>query len=386
MAGSSSSSTLTILPSSSSTSTTLPSSSPTIPVKLNGRNYLYWKGIMTPLLNAYELLNYVEGKVTVPSKTTTGADRTITLNSDYLNWQSMDNFALIFIKLAVTEEIGVTLLSAETSYLTAIVDQQWRDLKKGDQSNAKFNDPSLSYPTSGGPVNSHHFSPLHRSFPPLERRIAQQPSLLSTELAPTRTSGEHTMADDSHSRVMSEVNADPDAKPSGAGDDHDSPNPKRQRRTVKAQCKHCEEIVSASIASDDEKARSVESKQSDAGTVFQTSGDVINQYDFRKALAVWLVCQGLPYETVEQQGFRHLMGTVCPNFNNLKRERAEREVLSRYFEERDFVKSELRRAPGRISLSVGIWKSGFSSDEFICITARGIDDSWKLQRISSSRL
>ncbi|XP_031374107.1 uncharacterized protein LOC116188774 [Punica granatum] len=154
MADNSSPSTLTVLPSSSSNSTTLPSSFPTIPVKLNGRNYLYWKGVMTHLLTTNGLLNYVEGKVTVPSKTKTAADGTIMLNSDFLNWQSRDNFALTCIMLVVTEEIGVTLLSAKTSheawtslataFLTQtaaqenLLDQQWRDLKKGDQSMAKF--------------------------------------------------------------------------------------------------------------------------------------------------------------------------------------------------------------------------------------------------------
>ncbi|PKI60587.1 hypothetical protein CRG98_019063 [Punica granatum] len=49
--------------SSSSTSLVIqiPSSIPTIPVKLNGRNYLYWKGVMTPLLASYGLLDHVEG-------------------------------------------------------------------------------------------------------------------------------------------------------------------------------------------------------------------------------------------------------------------------------------------------------------------------------------
>ncbi|PKI33187.1 hypothetical protein CRG98_046422, partial [Punica granatum] len=154
MADSSSSSTLMTLPSSSSNPTTLPSSFPTIPVKLNGMNYLYWKGVMTPLLTTYGLLDYVEGRITIPSKTTTGADGTVMQNSDFLNWQSRDNFALTCIMLAVTEEIGVTILSARTSseawtslataFLTQtaaqedLLDQQWRDLKKGDQSMAKF--------------------------------------------------------------------------------------------------------------------------------------------------------------------------------------------------------------------------------------------------------
>ncbi|PKI73566.1 hypothetical protein CRG98_006014 [Punica granatum] len=154
MADSSSSSTLTILLPSSSISTVLPSSFPTIHVKLNGRNYLYWKGVMTQLLITYGLLDYVECRVMASSKTITGTDGVTTPNPDYLNWQSRDNFALTCVILAVIEEIGVRILSIKTSretwtslftsFLTQtaaqedLLDQQWQDLKKGDKLMAEF--------------------------------------------------------------------------------------------------------------------------------------------------------------------------------------------------------------------------------------------------------
>ncbi|PKI36616.1 hypothetical protein CRG98_042989 [Punica granatum] len=105
MDDSSSPSTLSVLPSYSSTSTVLPSSMPTIPVKLNGRNYFYWKWIMTPLLTTYGLLDYVEGRVRALSKTVMEAYGKAMPNPDYLNWQLRDNLALTCVMLAVMKEI-----------------------------------------------------------------------------------------------------------------------------------------------------------------------------------------------------------------------------------------------------------------------------------------
>ncbi|PKI58839.1 hypothetical protein CRG98_020738 [Punica granatum] len=71
-----------------------PNTIPTIPVKLNGQNYLYWRGVMTPLLATYGLLDHVEGRATVLSKTIARADGVQVTNPDYLRWESRDNFAL----------------------------------------------------------------------------------------------------------------------------------------------------------------------------------------------------------------------------------------------------------------------------------------------------
>ncbi|PKI45750.1 hypothetical protein CRG98_033883 [Punica granatum] len=103
---------------------------------------------MTPLLATYGLLDHVEGRTVAPNKTIIGADGVTTPNPDYLRWESRDNFALTCVMLAVTEEIGVTILAAKTSqeawaslatsFLTQtaaqedLLDQQWRDLKKGN--------------------------------------------------------------------------------------------------------------------------------------------------------------------------------------------------------------------------------------------------------------
>ncbi|XP_031378254.1 uncharacterized protein LOC116193653 [Punica granatum] len=147
MAENSSSSTLTTLPSSSSISTVLPISFPTIPIKLNRRNCLYWKGVMTPLLTIYGLLDYVEGRVVAPERTTTGTDGASQKKSG------------VTIRFAKTSHEAWTSLA--TAFLTQtaaqedLLDQQWRDLKKGDQSMAKYigsvKEQALKYAQIGKP-------------------------------------------------------------------------------------------------------------------------------------------------------------------------------------------------------------------------------------------
>ncbi|PKI31712.1 hypothetical protein CRG98_047922 [Punica granatum] len=131
-----------------------PTTIPTIPIKLNGQNYLYWRGVMTPLLATYGMLDHVEGRATASSKTSARADGVQVTNHDYLRWESRYNFALTCVMLAVTEAIRVTILTAKTSHeawtslerafvnQTAtqedLLDQQWRDLKKGSKLMAAF--------------------------------------------------------------------------------------------------------------------------------------------------------------------------------------------------------------------------------------------------------
>ncbi|PKI54957.1 hypothetical protein CRG98_024629 [Punica granatum] len=132
----------------------LPSSIPTVQVKLNGQNYMLWKGIMSPLLETYGLFSYAEGRISEPSKTITGPDGSVSQNPEYQQWVSRDRFALTCIMLAVTEDINVTILFAKTSHkawhslATAflsqtaaqedLLEQQWRDLRKGSLSILRF--------------------------------------------------------------------------------------------------------------------------------------------------------------------------------------------------------------------------------------------------------
>ncbi|PKI45222.1 hypothetical protein CRG98_034400 [Punica granatum] len=138
----------------------LPFSIPTVQVKLNGQNYMFWKDIMSPLLETYGILSYAEGRIPEPSKTVTRPDGSVSQNPEHQQWVSRYKFALTCIMLAnaaynaVTEDIGITILSAKTSHeawhsletaflsQTAtqedLLEQQWRDLRKGSLSMLRF--------------------------------------------------------------------------------------------------------------------------------------------------------------------------------------------------------------------------------------------------------
>ncbi|PKI78798.1 hypothetical protein CRG98_000865 [Punica granatum] len=138
-------------------SSTLPSSLPTVPIKLNGTNYYFWKSVMTPLLRAYQLLSYADGSISVPpatiTKTVDGAETTVE-NPDFVLWQTRDQFALTCIMLAVNQDVGAnlfgvktaaqawttlsTLFDSQTVAQEDLLDQQWRELNKGDSSMIEY--------------------------------------------------------------------------------------------------------------------------------------------------------------------------------------------------------------------------------------------------------
>ncbi|XP_052877999.1 zinc finger BED domain-containing protein DAYSLEEPER-like [Gossypium arboreum] len=100
----------------------------------------------------------------------------------------------------------------------------------------------------------------------------------------------------------------------------------------------------------------------------------------RKAISTFLVCDKHSFRTVEEPGFRYMMSIASPNFKNISRYTAARDVLMYYTKERDRVKEELAKAPGLICLSSDNWNSGHTNDEYICITAHWVDENWKLQK------
>ncbi|KAK8367235.1 hypothetical protein V6Z12_A02G171600 [Gossypium hirsutum] len=100
----------------------------------------------------------------------------------------------------------------------------------------------------------------------------------------------------------------------------------------------------------------------------------------RKAISTFLVCDKHSFRTVEEPGFRYMMSIASPNFKNISRYTAARDVLMYYTKERDRVKEELAKAPGLICLSSDNWNSEHTNDEYIFITAHWVDENWKLQK------
>uniref|UniRef100_A0A6V7QRN4 Uncharacterized protein n=1 Tax=Ananas comosus var. bracteatus TaxID=296719 RepID=A0A6V7QRN4_ANACO len=127
---------------------TIPSSLPNIPVKLDGSNYYYWKSIMIPVLKAYRLLGYVDGTLASPPETIAGDDQVKKSNPEYETWMVQDQIALTILMLSVSQEVGcnlvgltsshqvwttlATLFDSHTIAQEDFIEQQWRDIKKGD--------------------------------------------------------------------------------------------------------------------------------------------------------------------------------------------------------------------------------------------------------------
>ncbi|TYH95344.1 hypothetical protein ES332_A12G100100v1 [Gossypium tomentosum] len=168
------------------------------------------------------------------------------------------------------------------------------------------------------------------------------------------------------------------------------------KNELKAQCNHCKTIFSAKSSSGTSHLRrhlnSCLKKVNKDITQYTIAtqpllGGVpfIKNYKFdadecRQAVSTFLVCGKHSFRTVKEPGFRHMMRIASPNFKNISRYTAARDVLMHYAKERDRVKEELAKAPGLICLTSNNWNSEHTNDEYICITAHWVDKDWKLQK------
>ncbi|TYH37905.1 hypothetical protein ES332_D12G073300v1 [Gossypium tomentosum] len=99
-----------------------------------------------------------------------------------------------------------------------------------------------------------------------------------------------------------------------------------------------------------------------------------------QSISTFLVCSKHSFRTVEEPGFRYMMRIASPNFKNISRHTAARDVLIYYAKERVRVKEELAKAPGLVYLTSDNWNLEHANDEYICVTAHWVDKDWKLQK------
>ncbi|OMO88754.1 putative Zinc finger, BED-type [Corchorus olitorius] len=165
---------------------------------------------------------------------------------------------------------------------------------------------------------------------------------------------------------------------------------------LQAQCNHCKTVLSAKSTSGTShlrrhlegcsKRHNHDIKQYTIATPSPLgSTSAIKTYKFdkeecRKAVSTFLVCGKHSFMTVEESGFRYMMSVVSPNYKNISRQTATRDVMSFYAKERDAVQNELVNAPGRICSTSDNWKYEYTADEYICITAHWIDKDWELHK------
>ncbi|TYG45935.1 hypothetical protein ES288_D11G215300v1 [Gossypium darwinii] len=161
----------------------------------------------------------------------------------------------------------------------------------------------------------------------------------------------------------------------------------KNKNELKAQCNHCNTIFSTKSSSGTSHLRrhlnsclkkvDKDITQYTIGTQPSPEGVTsITNYKFdadecRQAISTFLVCGKHSFRTVEGPRFRYMMRIASPNFKNISRHTATRDVLMYYAKERDRVKEEFAKAPGLICLTSDNWNSEHTNDEYICITAIG---------------
>ncbi|TYG67888.1 hypothetical protein ES288_D05G110900v1 [Gossypium darwinii] len=114
------------------------------------------------------------------------------------------------------------------------------------------------------------------------------------------------------------------------------------KNELKAQSNHCKTIFSAKSSNGTSHLR-------------RHLNSCLKKFDAdecHQAIFTFLMCDKHSFRTVEEPGFRYMMRIASPNFKNISRHTAARDVLMYYAKERDRI----------------------------CITAHWVDKDWKLQK------
>ncbi|XP_052880463.1 zinc finger BED domain-containing protein DAYSLEEPER-like [Gossypium arboreum] len=140
------------------------------------------------------------------------------------------------------------------------------------------------------------------------------------------------------------------------------------KNELKAQYNHCKTVFSAKSSSGTSHLRrhlnSCLKKANKDITQYTIANQpslrgvpFIKNYKFdanecRQAVSIFLVCGKHSFRTVDETGFRHMMRISSPNFKNISRHTAAKDVLMYYAKERDCVKEELAKAPVKAGLDL----------------------------------
>jgi len=69
----------------------------------------------------------------------------------------------------------------------------------------------------------------------------------------------------------------------------------------------------------------------------------------RMAISIYLVSSSHPFTTVEEDGFRHMMTSCCPQFKFVSRRTIKREIIAMYLSQRKETMEAILAALGRVS-------------------------------------
>ncbi|KAJ4816146.1 hypothetical protein LUZ62_028712 [Rhynchospora pubera] len=83
------------------------------PIKLSQSNFLTWQAQILPLLNAYNLFQYLTSPP--PTPTRQNSDGQIEFNQEYLSWSRQDQLLLSWLRASLSESIQAQMVSCSTS-------------------------------------------------------------------------------------------------------------------------------------------------------------------------------------------------------------------------------------------------------------------------------
>jgi len=98
----------------------------------------------------------------------------------------------------------------------------------------------------------------------------------------------------------------------------------------------------------------------------------------RIAIAEMIIIDELPFSTVEHEGFRRLIQTVCPNLKIPSRKTISTDVAQMFVEEKATLKSLFTHIKSGVSLTTDTWTSK-QMINYMCVTTHYIDETWKYQ-------
>ncbi|KAI4345045.1 hypothetical protein L6164_012213 [Bauhinia variegata] len=104
-----------------------------------------------------------------------------------------------------------------------------------------------------------------------------------------------------------------------------------------------------------------------------------NTEEIRKALAIFVIEDEMPFSVVEGRGFRYFVNRLEPRFKVPSRRTITRDCYQLFLDEKSRLKEFLKKSCVRPCLTTDCWTS-IQNISYMCLTTHFIDEHWRLQK------
>ncbi|KAF7822623.1 zinc finger BED domain-containing protein RICESLEEPER 2-like [Senna tora] len=115
----------------------------------------------------------------------------------------------------------------------------------------------------------------------------------------------------------------------------------------------------------------------------EESGDesdgIFSQRQGRRALAKWIIMDGLPFTMVKREGFNYFVTVTQPKFAMPSIFEIAKDCYQIYLNEKEKMKTIVKETDKRVCLSIDTWTTVYDFT-YIRLTAHFIDNNWNLKR------